>query len=283
VNTNQQPANYLPTKGSLRLIYVISSLITVLMGTASFAGLLYRESIYPSEEMLRAFMPNDVINLAIGVPMMIVSMWLTRKGNIIGLLFWPGALFYVFYVYIVYLLSMPYNLAFLFHLSLVVLSAYTMVGLLASIDGKVVQAQLRGRVAEKLCGGVLVGLGMLFFVRVAGIFASTLINQTVMPATELALNVADFVLSPAMVIGGVLLWRSRSFGYVSGLGLLFQGSMLFIGLIFTLILQPFISGAAFMLVDTLVVFVMGMICFVPFALFLQGAMLKGKPSSGEIR
>jgi len=276
VNTNQHAAKYFPTKRSLRLIYAISALITVLVATASIVGLLYRTSIYPSEELLEAFVPNDVINLAIGVPMLVVSMWLAWKGNIIGLLFWPGALFYVFYVYIVYLLSMPYNVAFLFDLSLVILSAYTMIGLLASIDGKAVQARLSGAVAEKLCGGVLVGLGMLFFVRVVGIFASTLINQTVMPDTELALNVADVVLSPALVIGGVLLWRGRSFGYVSGLGLLFQGSMLFIGLIFTMILQPFITGAAFMLSDTLVVFVMGMICFIPFALFLRGVVVKGK-------
>jgi hypothetical protein len=58
---------------------------------------------------------------------------------------------------------------------------------------------------------------------------------------------------------------------VTGLGLLFQASMLFIGLIVVLILQPFMTAAQFVLIDVLVVFVMGLVCFVPLALFVRGA------------
>jgi len=46
--------------------------------------------------------------------------------------------------------------------------------------------------------------------------------------TELALHISDFLITPAWIIGGVLLWRRKEFGYVIGLGLLFQASMLFI-------------------------------------------------------
>ena len=45
--------------------------------------------------------------------------------------------------------------------------------------------------------------------------------------------------------------------------------MLFIGLIFILILQPFITEAQSALGDVLAVTVMGMVCFIPFALFLR--------------
>ena len=61
-------------------------------------------------------------------------------------------------------------------------------------------------------------------------------------------------------------------GYVGGTGLLFQASMLFIGLIAVLILQPFFSDAPFLPVDVLVVFLMGLICFIPFALFVRGVI-----------
>lgn len=69
-----------------------------------------------------------------------------------------------------------------------------------------------------------------------------------------------------------LLWRREAFGYVAGLGLLFQASMLFIVLIVILVLQPLLIDADFLLIDTIVVVVMGMICFVPFALFVRGVM-----------
>jgi hypothetical protein len=60
-------------------------------------------------------------------------------------------------------------------------------------------------------------------------------------------------------------------GYVTGLGLLFQASLLFIGLIVFLLVQPILTTGAFSLVDIVVVFVMmGLICFVPFALYVRG-------------
>jgi hypothetical protein len=54
------------------------------------------------------------------------------------------------------------------------------------------------------------------------------------------------------------------------LGLLFQASMLFIGLIAFLLIQPVLTDAPFSLTDVLVVAVMGLVCFVPFGLFVRG-------------
>jgi hypothetical protein len=279
MNTNQKDTANLPIRCNLTLAYPISLVIAALMGVASVAGLLYQTIIYPTDELLQSFVPNDVVNLVIGVPILLASMWLTRRGKLIGLLFWPGALFYVFYTYIVYVFSMPLNVAFLLHLTLVTLSAYTMIGLVAAIDGKTVQDRLTGAVPERAGGGVLAGLGILFLVRVIGVMVSALISQTPVAATELALHVTDFMITPAWVIGGVLLWRREALGYVAGLGLLFQASMLFIGLMFILILQPFITAAQFVLSDVLVIFVMGMVCFIPFALFVRGATSKSNPPS----
>jgi len=279
INTNQKDTASLPIRCNLSLAYASSLVIAALMAIASAAGLLYQTIIYPTDELLQSFVPNDVVNLFIGLPILLGSMWLARRGKLIGLLFWPGALFYVFYTYIVYVFSMPLNVAFLLHLTLVTLSAYTMIGLVASIDGKAVQHRLTGAVPERASGSVLAGLGILFFVRVTGVMVSAVIRQTPVAAAELALHVSDFVITPAWVIGGVLLWRREALGYVTGLGLLFQASMLFIGLIFVLILRPFITSAQFVLSDVLVIFVMGMVCFIPFALFVRGAASQRNPSS----
>jgi len=105
-----------------------------------------------------------------------------------------------------------------------------------------------------------------------------LTSQTPIAETELALHVSDFLITPAWVIGGVLLWRRKEFGYVTGLGLLFQASMLFIGLIIFLLLQPFLTAAPFVLADVVVIFILGLICFIPFALFVRG-VVSGRRSS----
>ncbi len=270
MNTNQEHDTSLPIRRDLALTYANSFIIAILLATASVAGLLYRTAIYPTDELLRSFVSSDVVNLFIGLPILLGSMWLTWRGKLIGLLLWPGALFFVLYNYIVYVFAMPLNVAFLLHLALVTLSVYTLIGLVVSIDGKAVQQRLAGAVPERLSGGVLAGLGLLFFLRVIGVIVNALTNQTPIAETELALHASDFLITPAWVIGGVLLWRRREFGYVTGLGLLFQASMLFIGLIIVLLLQPFLTTAPFVLADVVVVFIMGLICFVPFALFVRG-------------
>jgi hypothetical protein len=277
MNSNHE--NSLPIKRNLRLIYILSFIIAILMAVASVAGLLYRTVIYPTDELLRTFVSNDVVNLFIGLPILLGSMLLAKRGKLIGLLFWPGALFFVLYNYLVYAFAMPFSVAFLLHLTLVTLSVYTIIGLVASIDGQSVQQRLTGAVHERVAGGILAGLGFVFFLQVVGVMVSALANQTPITGTELALHISDFLITPALVICGVLLWRRKEFGYVSGLGLLFQASMLFIGLIIFLLLQPFLTPTPLVLADVVVIFIMGLICFIPFALFVRGVVAKRNPPS----
>jgi len=279
MDTNQEHNASLPIRHNLTLVYIFSLIIAILMAAASIVGLLYPTVIYPTDDLLKSSMPNDVVNLFIGVPILLGSMWLARRGQLIGLLFWPGALFYVLYNYIAYVFGMPSNVMFLLYLTLVTLSAYTLIGLVASIDGTAVQQRLTGVVPERAAGGVLAGLGILFSLRVVGVIVGALVSRTPVAATELAVLVSDFVTSPAWIVGGVLLWRRKEFGYVTGLGLLFQASMLFIALIVFLLLRPFLTAAPFVLADVVVVFILGLICFIPFALFVRGVASKGSSLS----
>ena len=272
MNTEQPRDTRLPTSGHLGLITALSLVIAMFMTAASVGGLVYRSALYPTEELLQSSVPTDVVNLLFGLPMLLGSMWLARRGKLIGLLLWPGALFFVLYTYTVYVLAVPLNAAFLLHLTLVTLSLYAILALAASIDGEAVRQRLAGAVPERLAGGILAALGALFFLRALAALVGAVTSRTPMAETDLALNAADYMVAPALVIGGVLLWHRKAFGYVAGLGLLFQASMLFIGLIVVLILQPFLTAAEFALVDVVVVFVLGLICFVPFALFARGVV-----------
>lgn len=279
MNSNNE--NNLPIKHNLKLNYIFSFIITILMTIASISGILFSSIIYPTDELLSTFMSNDVVNLLIGLPIILISIFLTARNKLIGLLFWPGALFFVLYNYLIYILAMPFNIAFLLHLILVTLSIYTLISLVASIDGEKIQPRLTGAVHERISGGILVVLGVLFLIQVVGVFITSLINQVPITPTELATHVSDFIISPALIIGGILLWQRKEFGYISGLGLLFQSSMLFIGLIVFLIIQPLLTSTPFLTVDILIIFIMGLICFVPFTLFVRGIVIEDKPESSK--
>jgi hypothetical protein len=255
-------------------LYGLSYVLALLMAAVSVLGLVAQTSVYPSEALRKTFVPNDVVNLLIGLPVLLGSMSLARRGRLLGLLFWPGALFYVFYNTLVYVLGMPFNLLSLAYGLLIVISLAALVGLLASLDGETIRAQLCGATPERLAGGVLAGLGALFFLRVIGVAVNALTSQTALPQTEWALNTADFLITPAWMISGVLLWRRKTWGYLTALGALFQASMLFIGLILFFVLQPFLTPAPFALGDTLVIAVMGLVCFIPFGLLVRSVLLK---------
>jgi hypothetical protein len=218
-----------------------------------------------------SFVPNDAVNLVVGLPALLGSVWLARRGRLSGLLLWPGALLYVLYNYLAYVFGLPFSILFLPHLALVALSAYTVVGLVAAIERREVQRRLSGVVPERLAGGVLVGLGALSLLRVVAVVVAALGSRSTPPVTEAAVLASDLVISPAYVVGGLLLWQRKPLGYVAGLGLLFQASTLFIGLAAFLLLQPLLTGAPLKAGDVLVVLAMGAVSFVPFSLFLRGA------------
>jgi len=272
MDTEQEQTSRLPVRRNLALAYIISFGIAVLMAVASIAGILYRTDIYPNEELLQSAVPTDVANLCIGLPFLLGSLWLARRGRLAGLLSWPGALFYVVYTYGVYVLCMPLNGALLLQVALVTLSAYTFIAVVASIDGQAVRRLLYGHVYERLCGAILILLGVAFLLQAGGALISALYSQAPIGQEEVALHIADAICAPALVIGGVLLFRRDALGYVAGLGLLFQTSMLFVGLMVFLLVQPRLVDVPFAPGDVVLVAILGLICFVPFGLFLRGVV-----------
>jgi hypothetical protein len=272
------PLGRLPVTRSPLLPYLLSLVSAILMATASLGGLLWPSTFYPTEALLQSFFANDVVNLFVGLPILLGSLWLTKRGKLVGLLFWPGALLFILYTYIAYIVGVPFSLFTPVYVGLVLLSTYCFLNLLQIINKNSVQAQLSAGVPVRAAGLVLVGFGALFTFRAIGMIAVASINQTALPFSEIGVLIADLVISILFIIGGTLLLRRRPLGYVSGLGLLFVASMLFISLIMVLLLQPVLTNAPFVLVDIIVVSIMGLICFIPFGFFVREAVSKEKSS-----
>jgi hypothetical protein len=266
----------------LRVVTLASLLIALLTVVASLAGLLFQDELYPTQELQESFVANDVVNLALGLPILLGSLWLARHGRLVGLLFWPGALFYGLYNYLVYLLALPLNGLYVLALLIVSLSIYTLAGLLATIDSGAVKEQLQGRVPEKLAGAILTVFGLLFMLLAISGIAGGLANGATSSRPELALQTTDFIVCFAWIIGGLFLWRRQALGYVSGTGLLFQASMLFIGLIAILLLKPLLDGSPLAVADILITMTMSLVSFVPLGLFVRG-LLRAESGARQAR
>lgn len=259
----------LPVKGNLAVCTVLSLLTAVGMAVFSVAGLVFPGVFYTNEVLRQAFIPNDAVNLVIGVPLLVFSMMWANRGYWASLLLWPGALFYVTYTYIAYAAAAPFPLAGTGYAALAVLSVVALTWILCHMDLAAIQQRLNGNVPQRLAGWVLAGLGMLFLLRSIWQLAA---SSGGLAPTDRAVLLADLLTTPAWIAGGVLLLRRRDLGFACALGLLFQAGMLFIGLLAVFLLQPWLTGAPFPLGDFAVVLAMGMVCFVPLGLYLRGVV-----------
>jgi hypothetical protein len=248
-----------------------SLIIALLMAIASAGGLLFPDDLYPTGALRQFALANDVANLFIGIPILLGSLWLDRQKRYIGRLLWPGALMYTLYNYLAYVVALPIRWAYITYLLITCLSLYTLIAVFTAIDPVLTRQRLAGKVPERFSGAVLLLLGGFVFIRVLVVVIQTQMTANTIEITERSLLLADILLAPAWIIGGLLLWKKKPLGYSAGLALLFQGSMLFLGLIIVLALQPVFNDAGFPLVDIIVVAAMGLICFIPFLAYLRGA------------
>jgi hypothetical protein len=270
MNSKQKSTGELPIKGKLTALCASTVVILVLMTAASLAGVLYSHSVYPADDLRKMLMPNDVVNLCIELPFMLFSLLLIWQNKLTGSLALVGALLSILYNYLVYVLAMPIGIAFAVHLALVILSACALVSLIVHIDASAVRQCFARPIPERAASAVLAGLGVLIFFRASGILLRGVVHQTPIARAEFAVSVADSLIAPLWIIGGVILIFRKPFGYVAALGLLTQASLLFIGLIVFLLLQPFFTGVPVHWRDVVLIFAMGSVCFVPLILFVRG-------------
>ncbi len=263
--------NDLPIRRSLTPAYVLSLIVALLMSITALGSIVYQTTIYPTTNLRHVFVATDTGNLLIALPLLLVSLWLTYRGKIMGLLCWPGALFYVLYVYIPYLIAVPFNWFFPAYLLLIPLSGSGIIYILANIDGAAIRRQFIDRAPARTTAGILIGLAILIILRQSLLMVTTLVNQTNVDIQELAVWIADFAVAvPLVLVSGILFWQRNPLGFVTAPALLLAYGFLSIGLVPVMVVQAHSLGTTVDITGIAVVLVMSAICLVPLALFFRG-------------
>lgn len=244
-------AEAMPIKRNIGPAYASSLLTSLVLAGASVAGLVRgSEGLYDAgSPLVQVSRGGDAANLALGVPVLLACMWLVRRGFLVGLLLWPGALLYVLYASALYLVGAPYSWLFFGEVALVTLSAWTLIGIVASLDLAEVRRRLTAAPA-RLLGGALVLLALLAY---AGLIATA---AAALGTTEPAMRpqwVVDFAIgTPVLLIGGALLWGHQSLGYAAAPGLLLVSALNGLAFAASAVLDGLLAGRS---VETAVVVV----------------------------
>src|SRR6266508_2300285 len=139
--------------------------------------------------------------------MSLVVAALMAVTSVAGLSF-GGAGFYVLYDYGFYVLGSPFNVFFLPYVLLVTLSIYAIVGIVVSVDARAVRERLDRVVPGRIVGGFLVAVAALFIALWTALIVTTLASATPVDPIAHVVWILDLTIQlPALLIGGVLLWR----------------------------------------------------------------------------
>ena len=268
-----------PIKNESRInnLFVVAGLLMALLSGISF---LFPELVYPSPDLIQQFLPNDLVNLIIGVPVFLVAFWLIRRKRFLGWLLLPGALVYVIYNYLAYVLGRPIDPFGILFLGLVLLSVYTLVAYLGSVDHEKVRELLGKTVWVKYPGWTLIVFGAGFFTLACYQIINGLIQGTIPPLGENAVSAADLVISTVWFINGVALLRKKPRGYTIGLGSLFVTCTLFFGLIAYMLMAPSIAGRELVISEVVQVLIMSLIGIIPTVLYWRGVVIRSRNYTG---
>jgi hypothetical protein len=188
---------------------------------------------------------QDLANLVIVSPVMIILAVGARRGSLRAHLALLGALAFTVYSYVIYTFSIEFGPLFLVWVAVLGLSMYALIGAVAALDPPEVRRRY-GRTNVSVAASFLVVIGALFAMLWLGDIVPALAGGT-SPAAAVGIGVPTnpvhvldlAIFLPAVVFTGIWLLRGRDLGYVLAPGLLLFLSFTGVPILIT----PFVATA----------------------------------------
>ncbi len=182
---------------------------------------IYGRGIY--HHMATSMVPDgiaqDVVTMGMGIPLLLIALYFSRKGSLRGRFLLSGTLLYFWFTYIVYLMMVMYNEFFLVYVGLTSMSFFALVLVLLSFDVPRLGSCFGSKLPVKFIGGFLifiaVAVGGMWLSRVIPTLTDGIIPTEVLHNTTLVVQGLDLAfLLPLCFVAGVLLIKKNPFGFL---------------------------------------------------------------------
>jgi hypothetical protein len=204
-----------------RAPYILSLALAADAAVACLASLLFRSLIRGVESGIGSLQGTALIVLIVGLPVLIGSMLLTRRGSIYGPVGWLGALGFVCYQAVLFLFATPFNALFFTYVAMLSLGVWSIVALLSRFPAQELADHASARMPVRALAVYLLVNAAMF----AALWLRALVPavfQAWPPAfldgTGLltgAVQILDLAFTlPLMTLGAVWLWQRRPWGYL---------------------------------------------------------------------
>jgi hypothetical protein len=163
---------------------------------------------------------QDYVTLFIGIPLLVISLYLTGKGSMKGRYLLAGTTGYFLVTYLFYMLIGMYNVLFLVYVFLLGLSFFAFLLIVLSFDLKNTSAYFTERLPVRFLGGFLIFNSIAVGLMWLGVVVPPLLDGTIYPDslqhyTTLVVQGLDLgLLLPAAFVSGVLFLKRNPYGYL---------------------------------------------------------------------
>jgi len=199
--------------------FVLSAIVAGLMAATSLAGLLfdvYRDAVWAKA----AWFGNDLVTLLVAVPLLVWALYAARRGSRRGQLVWWAMLGYSVYSYAYYLFGAKLNVLFPLYVALFVLPILALILSLGEADLTEVARGFSDETPVRLVSGYMLftgfGLAFAWLAQWAALVFAGVVPALGEDAFGLVAALDLSFMVPLFVLGGVLLWKRRPWGYVLG-------------------------------------------------------------------
>lgn len=168
---------------------------------------------------------TDAITLLLGIPFLLLSLRLYRRGSLRGGLLLAGVIAYFLYVYASLALSAAYNNLFLVYIVLFSASLFALLLAFASVNLQALPAHFSPRLPRLSVAVFMFASGLVTFVVWLGPLLSALLQDEpphlLGSYTTKVTDVLDLgIITPATFAAGLLILRRAALGYLVALALL---------------------------------------------------------------
>ena len=210
------------SKKIYKALFVLSAVLSILILFVSGSA-LYTSGFYSVESPYwqQQCYSQDLIDLALIVPLLMISALLMLNGNKIGKLIWPGVMIYLIYTFLIYCFDVRFNSFFIEYCIILGLSVY---GFMFFLYKRVFENTTAPHSKTKLTTLIAIFFTItsvmfyfLWLTEIVPALRSHTIPATIVKAGLLTnpVHVIDLsIILPLFMIIAVLLFRNNRLGYI---------------------------------------------------------------------
>lgn len=190
--------------------------------------LIYGRGLYRYDTLFAAAGARgaDTVVLFLGIPLLVATTLLTRRGSLRGGLLHLGVLFYFLYAYMSYALgTVTYNELFLLYTALFSASLWAFVLMFGAFDREALASRFSERMPVRGPGIFMLASGLVTLVVWGGPMVAALVRDQIPErldtySTMLTFSLDLATITPATFLAGVLILRRQALGYLIALAML---------------------------------------------------------------